>query len=49
MTKELIGAAIMLGVIGICTLIGVLCKAFGECARDTAEFPDQHEGKEAKQ
>lgn len=47
MKNELIGAAIMLGVIGICTLIGVLWRAFGECARDSSEFPDQHE--EAKQ
>ncbi len=47
MTKELIGAAIMIGVIGICTLIGVLWKAIGECAHDSAEFPDQ--GEEAKQ
>ncbi len=41
MTRELIGAAIMIGIIGICSLIGVFFRAVGDCAKDSAEFPDQ--------
>jgi hypothetical protein len=49
MIAELIGAAIMLGVIGICYLGVVWYRAVADCARDSAEFPEQGEGEEAKQ
>ena len=49
MIKELIGGAIMLGVIAICYLGAVWYNAVADCARDSAEFPDQHEGEEVKQ
>lgn len=49
MIRELIGAAIMLGVIGICYLGVVWYQAVADCARDSAEFPDQGEAEEVKQ
>jgi hypothetical protein len=49
MTKELIGGALMLGIIGICWLGVVWYQAVAECAKDSAEFPDQGEAEEAKQ
>lgn len=45
MKAELIGGAIMLGIIGIAFLAGELYKAFAECARDSSEFPEQPEAK----
>lgn len=44
MIKELIGSVIMLGIIGICYLGVVWYRAVADCARDSAEFPDQREG-----
>lgn len=49
MRNDLIGTAIGLGVLGIGYLLRVLWCAFRDCARDSAEFPEQGEAEEAKQ
>lgn len=45
MKAEIIGALVTVGILAC----GYLFTLFGECARDSSEFPDQHEGEEAKQ
>lgn len=45
MKAEIIGGLITIGILAC----GYLFTLFGDCARDSAEFPDQHQNEETKQ